>query len=58
MPVATAVTHFSVSFLSLMHTRAKLGIAFWDYLGDRIGIDQHARVPALANLIRCRGQPA
>lgn len=41
-----------------MHTCAKLGIGFWDYLGDRIGIAKHADVPELADLIRCRGRPA
>ncbi len=46
------------AFLGLMHTSAKLGVALWDYLGDRIGIIGKARVPALADLIRCRGQPA
>ena len=29
------------ALLGLMHTCAKLGIAFWDYLGDRIGIVRH-----------------
>ena len=46
------------AFLGLMHTCAKLGIDFWDYLGDRIGIANQAQVPALADLIRCRGRPA
>jgi hypothetical protein len=46
------------AFLGLMHTCAKLGIAFWDYLGNRIGLAGQATVPELANLIRCRGQPA
>ena len=46
------------AFLGLMHTCAKLGIGFWDYLGDRIGIAKHADVPELADLIRCRGRPA
>jgi hypothetical protein len=46
------------AFLGLMHTCAKLGIAFWEYLGDRIGIIGQTQVPELADLIRCRGQPA
>ena len=46
------------AFLGLMHTCAKLGIAFWDYLGDRIGILSDTAVPPLSDLIRCRGQPA
>jgi hypothetical protein len=45
------------AFLGLMHTCAKLGIQFWDYLGHRLGIAGQATVPELANLIRCRGQP-
>jgi hypothetical protein len=46
------------AFLGLMHICAKLGIAFWDYLGDRMDITGQARVPALANLMHCREQPA
>jgi hypothetical protein len=46
------------SFLGLMHTCVKLGIGFWDYLGDRLGVAGQADVPELADLIRCRGQPA
>ncbi len=46
------------AFLGLMHTCAKLGIGFWDYLGDRIGIVGQQPVPTLPDLIRCRGQPA
>ncbi len=46
------------AFLGLMHTCAKLGIRFWDYLGDRLGIASQLPVPELADFIRCRGQPA
>ena len=46
------------AFLGLMHTCAKLGVAFWDYLGDRVGVAAQASVPPLADLIRCRGKPA
>jgi hypothetical protein len=46
------------AFLGLMQTCTKLGIAFWDYLGDRIGLAGRPQVPALPELIRCRGQPA
>jgi hypothetical protein len=46
------------AFLGLMHTATKLGIAFWDYLGARLGIQAHTLVPYLPDLIRCRGQPA
>ena len=45
-------------FLGLMHTCAKLSIAFWTYPGDRIGGGGQPPVPALADLIRCRGHPA
>ena len=46
------------AFLGLAKTCAKLGIAFWDYLGTRFGIAGHPAVPPLADLIRCRGRPA
>ncbi|HEY6439676.1 MAG TPA: hypothetical protein VIY55_06615 [Acetobacteraceae bacterium] len=42
----------------MMHTCAKLGVSFWDYLGDRIGGITSDVVPALPDLIRCRAQPA
>jgi hypothetical protein len=45
------------AFLALMHTCAKLGLGFWDYLGDRLGVAGRPDVPELADLIRCRGQP-
>ena len=45
------------AFLGLMHTCAKLGISFWDYLGDRIGIVGVSRCPR-SDLIRDRRQPA
>ena len=46
------------AFLGLMHTCTKLGIAFWDYLGARLAVTDHPTVPRLADLVRCRGQPA
>jgi hypothetical protein len=46
------------AFLGLMHTCRKLGIAFWDYLGDRLNIQPQSVAPYLPELIRCRGQPA
>ena len=46
------------AFLGLMRTAAKLGIAFWDYLGDRLRIPGQPIVPYLPDLVRCRGQPA
>jgi hypothetical protein len=35
-----------------------LGVAFWDHLGSRLAIPDQPAVPSLADLIRCRGQPA
>ncbi len=46
------------AFLGLMHTCTKLGIAFWDYLGDRLAVPGHADVLGLPDLVRCRGRPA
>jgi len=46
------------AFLGLAKTCAKLGVAFWDYLGSRIGIAGQPDVQPLPDLIRCRGQPA
>ena len=42
----------------LAKTCAKHGIAFWDYLGDRLRISGHPIIPVLPELVRCRGQPA
>src|SRR6202044_3389761 len=46
------------AFLGLAKTCAKQGIAFWDYLGSRLGVPNAVAVPALPDLVRCRGQPA
>lgn len=46
------------AFLGLMHTCTKLGIAFWDYLGDRLKTPQLAAVAYLPDLIGSRRQPA
>jgi hypothetical protein len=46
------------AFLGLAKTCRKLGIAFWDYLGARLGVSGSPTVPQLPDLIRCRGQPA
>jgi hypothetical protein len=46
------------AFLGLAKTCRKLGVAFWDYLGARIGVADAPAVAPLADLIRCRGQPA
>jgi hypothetical protein len=45
------------AFLGLAKTCAKLGIAFWDYLGSRLGVSGQHAVPPLPDIIRCRGQP-
>ena len=39
------------AFLGLMHTCRKLGIAIWDYLGDRLGTPHHLAAPYLPDLI-------
>jgi hypothetical protein len=46
------------ALLGLAKTCSKLGIAFWDYLGARLGVCGGPSVPQLPDLIRCRGQPA
>jgi hypothetical protein len=43
-------------FASLKKTCRKLGISFWDYLGDRI--KQHGKIPPLPDLIRERAAAA
>lgn len=40
------------AFLGLSKTCAKLGIRFWDYLGDRLRIPGAPTIPALDHLIR------
>jgi hypothetical protein len=44
------------AFLGIAKTCRKLGVAFWDYLGARIGVPAAAAVPQLADLILCRAQ--
>jgi hypothetical protein len=46
------------AFLGLAKTCRKLGVAFWDYLGDRLGVLGGPTVPPLPHLIRCRAAPA
>src|SRR5271166_350538 len=46
------------AFLGLGKTCKKLCLSFWDYLGARLGAAGAPAVPRLADLIRCRGQPA
>ena len=42
------------AFLGLAKTCTKLKIAFWHYLGDRLGVQNHPPVPALPQLIKLR----
>jgi hypothetical protein len=46
------------AFLSLAKTCATHGVAFWDYLGSRLGVPDQRSIPPLPQLVRCRGQPA
>lgn len=46
------------AFLGLAKTCRKLGVAFWDYLGAKIGVPDAPAVTPLADLIRCRSQTA
>ena len=41
-------------FLALMKTCDKLGLSFWQYLGDRLGIPDTEPIPPLPDLIRPR----
>ena len=41
-------------FLSLAKTCKKLGIAFWDYLGSRLGVSGQPEVPRLADIVKHR----
>ena len=45
------------AFLGLAKTCAKHGVAFWDYLGSRLGAPGQPLIPPLPQLVRCRGQP-
>jgi Transposase IS66 family len=42
------------AFLGLTKTCAKLGIAFWDYLGSRLEVPNQPKIPALPQIIRHR----
>ena len=46
------------AFLGLAKTCAKLGLSFWDYLGDRLGLRGQPPIPYLPDLVRARCQPA
>jgi hypothetical protein len=45
------------AFLGLLLTCVKLGISFWDYFGDRLGVPG-ADAPYLPDLVRLRSAPA
>jgi hypothetical protein len=45
------------AFLGLAKTCAKLGIAFWDYLGDRLKVPDQPAIPYLPDLISIRCAP-
>ena len=40
------------AFLGLMKTCRKLGVSFWDYLGDRLTVPNAKTIPPLSELIR------
>jgi Transposase IS66 family len=42
------------AFLGLAKTCAKLGITFWDYLGDRLEIQNQPVIPSLQSLVKHR----
>jgi len=46
------------TFLGLAKTCTKLGVAFWDYLGDRLRVPGQTPIPPLPGIVHCRGQPA
>ncbi len=46
------------AFLGFAKTCRKLGIGFWDYLGDRLGVVASPTIPHLPDIIRCREAPA
>jgi hypothetical protein len=42
------------AFLGILKTCKKLGISFWNYLGDRLHVSDAPKVPNLADLVRRR----
>ncbi|MDI5930138.1 hypothetical protein QBK93_36745 [Rhizobium leguminosarum] len=42
------------SVLGLMKTCQKLGLSFWHYLGDRLGINEDHAVAPLASMVAAR----
>ena len=45
------------TFLGLVKTCAKLGIAFWDYLGPRLDIPGSPAIPYLPELVAAQCRP-
>ena len=45
------------AFLSLAKTCAKLKIAFWDYLGDRLDVPGTTAIPYLPEIILASARP-
>jgi hypothetical protein len=46
------------AFLGLIKTCAKLGVAFWDYLGSRLSVPGNSGTLPLPTLMRSREKPA
>jgi Transposase IS66 family len=46
------------AFLGLSKTCAKLGVAFWDYLGRSLAVPGHPGIPPLPTLVQWREKPA
>ncbi len=46
------------AFLGLAKTCRKLGVSFWDYLGDRLAVPGVIAVTPLPDLVRKRAAPA
>jgi hypothetical protein len=46
------------AFLGIAKTCSKLGIAFWDYLGDRLDAPKHPNAPYLPDIVKNRCQSA
>lgn len=46
------------AFLGLAKTCRKLGVSFWDYLGDRLAVPDVTAIPPLPGLVRKRAAPA
>jgi hypothetical protein len=45
------------AFLGLNKTCAKLGIAFWDYLGSRLAVPANPAIPYLPKIVTARARP-